>query len=707
MNPLPPSLARLHDLAYNLRWTWDHTTRTLFERLDPNFWMERGPDPVGTLLSVSVDQLARAADDPDYRALYERVVADFDDYMAAKNTWFESAHGDRSRTRIAYFSAEFGLTEVLPIFSGGLGMLAGDHLRSASDLGVPLAGVGLLYRQGYFTQTLDHDGWQSERRDANDFTRLPLTLETDGEGTPKSVLVHFPGRQVRAQIWRAQVGRVPLYLLDTDVPENSPEDRGITGQLYGGDREMRIQQEMVLGVGGMHALAAMEIDPDVVHLNEGHSAFALLERARRAAAQTGVDYWTALKQTGARTVFTTHTPEPAGHDYFAPDLVRKYLGGYAREMGVSVEEILPLGRRNGYDSAEYFCMTIIALRAAGFSNGVSRLHGEVCREMWQSIWPQISEENVPISSVTNGVHYQSWSSPETIELYDKYLGGEWRNRPDDRNLWANIEKIPDAELWNIHRERRSRLVDFTRRRLRRQWEARGLSSEEIAATDSALDPHALTLVFCRRVVPYKRIGLLLRDPDRLIKLLTNTERPVQLIYAGKASPGDEYGRQMVHRIVQLSQRPDLHGRLAFLEDYNMAVARTLAEGADVWLNTPRRPHEASGTSGMKAAVCGTLNASVLDGWWDEAWNAAAPHAPAIGWAFGAETSLNEEADDRRDSETLFSLLEDQIVPLFYERGEGELPSEWIAQVKSSLEQLGPVFNTHRMVKEYCAKGYFR
>ncbi|BDI29134.1 alpha-glucan phosphorylase [Capsulimonas corticalis] len=705
MNSLPESLSRLRDLAYNLRWTWDHDTLALFERLDPDLWTERGADPLGVLLHISSEKLTQAANDPDTIALYQRIVADFDDYMAAKNTWYEAEHGERGAPKIAYFSAEFGLTEVLPIFSGGLGMLAGDHLRSASDLGLPLAGVGLLYRQGYFTQFLDHDGWQGERHDVNDFTQLPLTLEMDAQGAPKSVLIHFPGRQVRAQIWRVQVGRIPLYLLDTDVPENSPEDRGITGQLYGGDREMRIQQEMVLGIGGVHALAAMEIDPEVVHLNEGHSAFAVLERARRAAAAHGGDYWEALRATGAKTVFTTHTPEAAGHDYFAPDLTRKYLGGYAREMGVSIEDILPLGRRNGYDGAEYFCMTIIALRVAGFSNGVSRLHGEVCREMWHSVWPQLVEANVPIGAVTNGVHYQSWASRETIALYDRFLGPEWRDRPDDHKIWANIEKISDRELWDTHRERRERLVDFTRHRVRTQMKARGLSEEEIAG--DALDPNTLTIVFCRRVVRYKRIDLLLRDVDRLTRLLTNEERPVQIIYSGKATPGDDYGRGMIHQIVQLSQRPELRRHLVFLEDYNMAIARTLAEGADIWLNTPRRPQEASGTSGMKAAVCGTLNCSVLDGWWDEAVNDSEPHAPPIGWSFGEETGMNADADDRHDSETLFSLLENQIVPMFYENGKDGLPTEWIARVKSSLQQLGPKFNTHRMVKEYCRKGYFR
>ncbi len=703
---LPEPLKRLRDLAYNLRWAWNHDTIELFRRLDSELWETTGHNPVRMLGTIDQAQLEAAAADEGFLAQLERVARDFDAYLAGESTWFRRVHGAAEGPLIAYFSAEFGLTECLSIFAGGLGVLAGDHLKSASDLGVPLVGVGLLYQQGYFRQYLNEAGWQQEAYEDNDFYTLPLTLERQPDGSPLLIEVPYPGRTVAARVWRAQAGRVALYLLDTNIPENGPGDRDITDQLYGGDLEMRIQQEIMLGIGGYRALLALGLEPTVYHMNEGHSAFLALERIRHLMETDGLSFAEAREAASAGLIFTTHTPVAAGHDYFPPELMDRYFGEYARGLGLSRQEFLALGRQNPNNESEAFCMTILALRLAAYSNGVSQLHGQVSRRMWQGIWPGVPEDEIPIGHVTNGVHFQSWISHEMDELYDRYLGPRWREEPADQAVWQRVAHIPAEELWRTHERRRERLVAFARRRLRAQLEQRGAPQAEIEAADEVLDPEALTIGFARRFATYKRATLLLRDPERLARILNDPEHPVQIIFAGKAHPRDDAGKEMIRQVVQLARQEPFRRRIVFLEDYDMAIARYLVQGADVWLNTPRRPREASGTSGMKAAANGVLNLSTLDGWWDEAWRNADPTVNPIGWAIGRGEEYDDLThQDQVEAEALYTLLERDVIPTFYDRGPDGLPRRWIARMKASIRTLCHFFNTHRMVREYTERFY--
>ncbi len=730
---LPASLERLRELAYNLRWAWNHDTIELFRRLDRDpsmgsghsLWETTGHNPVRMLGAIDQAQLEAAAADEGFLAHLERVSRDFDAYLAGESTWFRRIHGRAEDPLIAYFSAEFGLTECLSIFAGGLGVLAGDHLKSASDLGLPLVGVGLLYQQGYFRQYLNAAGWQQEAYEDNDFHNLPLTLERGLDGVPLTVEVPYPGRQVVAQVWRVQVGRVPLYLLDTNVPANNPVDRDITDQLYSGDLEMRIRQEIMLGIGGYRALEALGLEPTAYHMNEGHSAFLALERVRQIMETHGLSFAEAREAASASLVFTTHTPVAAGHDYFPPDLMDRYFRHYARSLGLSHREFLGLGRRNPANKRERFCMTILALRLATHSNGVSRLHGQVSRRMWLGIWPGVPEDEIPIVHVTNGVHFRSWISLEMNQLYDRYLGPRWQEEPADQTVWQRAEHIAAEELWRTHERRRERMVAFVRRRLRGQLERRGAPQAEIEAAEEVLDPEALTIGFARRFAMYKRATLLLRDPERLERILNDRQRPVQIIFAGKAHPRDDAGKELIRQIVQLSRREGFGRRLVFIEDHDMAVARYLVQGADVWLNTPLRPREASGTSGMKAAANGVLNLSILDGWWDEAWDFGFRNADfglkdvhrpnpqftihnpqSFGWAIGrGEPYDDRDYQDQVEAEALYGLLERDVVPTFYDRGADGLPRHWIARMKASIGALCHFFNTHRMVREYTERFY--
>ncbi len=696
---LPAPLKRLRDVAYNLRWAWNHDTIELFRRLDSDLWETTGHNPVLMLGAIDQAQLGAATADEGFMAHLERVSRDFDAYVAGESTWFRRAHKEAKGSLVAYFSAEFGLTECLSIFAGGLGVLAGDHLKSVSDLGVPLVGVGLLYQQGYFRQYLNEAGWQQEAYEDNDFHNLPLTLERS-QGTPLTVKVSYPGRQVVAQVWRAQVGRVALYLLDTNVPANAPADRDITDQLYGGDLEMRIKQEIMLGIGGYRALEALGLEPTVYHINEGHSAFLSLERIRRLMDTHGLSFAEAREAASASLVFTTHTPVPAGHDYFPPDLMDRYFTEYARGLGLSHREFLGLGRQDPHNESEPFCMTILALRLAAHSNGVSRLHSQVSRRMWQGIWPGVPEAEIPIGYVTNGVHFRSWISHEMDQLYDRYLGPRWREEPADQTVWQRAERIPAEELWRTHERRRERLVVFARRRLRAQLARRGAPQAEVEAADEVLDPEALTIGFARRFATYKRATLLLRDPERLARILNDPERPVQIIFAGKAHPRDDAGKELIRQVVSLARQERFRRRIIFLEDYGMAVARYLVQGADVWLNTPRRPREASGTSGMKATANGVLNLSTLDGWWDEAYR------PEVGWAIGRGETYHDPAyQDQVEAEALYDLLERDVVSTFYDRDANGLPRRWIARMKASIGALCHFFNTHRMVRAYTERFY--
>jgi starch phosphorylase len=696
---LPPEIEGLRKLAYNVRWAWNHETIELFRRLDNDLWEKSGHNPVLMLGTIDQAQLEEAAKDDGFLTHLARVEQDFDDYIAGKTSWFRLAHANEPGPLVAYFSAEFGLTECLSIFAGGLGVLAGDHMKSASDLGVPLIGVGLLYQEGYFSQYLNEAGWQQENYSDNDFHNLPLMLEQTKDGKPLTVQVAYPGRQITAQIWRVNVGRIPLFLLDTNIAANNADDRRITYQLYGGDLEMRIKQEIMLGIGGFRALEALGLKPVVYHMNEGHSAFLALERIRRLIEENGLSFDEAREAASAGLIFTTHTPVAAGHDNFPPKMMDSYFSDYMKALGLTRQQFLALGKGNpaGDDS---FCMTVLALQMAAQSNGVSRLHGKVSRHMWQHLWPEVPEDEIPIRHVTNGVHFLSWIALETKQLYDRYLGPRWRSEPADQKVWGRAKQISNEELWRTHERRRERLVAFARRRLRQQLIRRGAPQQEIEAAYDALDPDALTIGFARRFATYKRATLILQDPERLSRILNSADRPVQIIFAGKAHPKDDPGKQLIQKIVQLASTETFRRRIVFLEDYDMAVARYLVQGSDLWLNSPLRPREASGTSGMKAAANCVLNISVLDGWWEEAYKTE------VGWAIGrGETYQDLEYQDQVEAEALYDELERDVVPTFYDRRADGLPRGWIDYMKTSISELCHFFNTNRMVAQYTEEYY--
>jgi glycogen phosphorylase len=697
---LPAALARLKDVAYNLHWAWDQNAIALFRRLDSDLWETTQHNPVKMLGTVAQSQLEAAANDEGFLSHLRTVSEGLDAYLGEKATWFQRTQRERSPGTIAYFSAEFGISECLNIFAGGLGMLAGDHLKSSSDLGIPLVAIGLLYQQGYFRQYLNEAGWQQEAYPDNDFYAMPLVLERDANGTPLVIKVHYPGDIVTARIWRAQVGRVPLYLLDSNVPENRADYRDITDQLYGGDKETRIRQEVLLGIGGYRALKALQINPTVYHMNEGHSAFLSLERVRWLMETQNLSFAEASVAASAGLAFTTHTVVDAGHDYFDPDLVLRYLGEEAYQLGLNNKDFLALGRQNPNNDSELFCMTILAMKMASFTNGVSKLHAAVTRKVWQNMWPGVPREEVPVTHVTNGVHMCTWLSRDVGQLYERYLGLRWQTEPLDPATWKRVEQIPAEELWRTHERRRERLVAFTRQRLKAQLIRRGAPQWEVEAAGEALDPDGLTIGFARRFATYKRATLIMRDAERLAKLLNNPEQPVQIIFAGKAHPRDDPGKEFIRQIARLAGQEAFRRRVVFLENYDMSVARYLVQGCDVWLNNPLRPQEASGTSGMKAVLNGVLNLSTLDGWWDEAYQTE------VGWAIGrGETYENQDYQMQVEAEALYGLLEKDIVPTFYERGLDGLPRRWIAKMKASIEGLAPFFNTHRMVAEYTRRVY--
>lgn len=696
---LPAVLEPLSSLAFNLHWEWDPEAIDLFRRLEPDLWEASGHNPVLMLGHIDQQRLRLLARDDGFIAQMERVTERLVRYISHRPVW-PVALGQEPTPQIAYLSAEFGLTECLQIYSGGLGILAGDHMKAASDIGLPLLGIGLLYQEGYFRQYLNPDGWQQERYPQNDFHNLPIKPLQAADGSPLTVRVDFPGRLVAVRLWQAQVGRVPLYLLDTNVPENSEADRGITNQLYGGNNEKRIQQEMILGIGGVRALERLGLHPPVFHMNEGHSAFLALERIRNLMTERHLSFDEARVLASAGNVFTTHTPVSAGSDYFPPNLVDYYLGSYYEALGISRDRFLALGRQNANDPNESFCTTVLALRLANFRFGVSRLHGQVARHIWHGCWPEVPEDEVPIGHVTNGVHTATWASIDMASLLERYLGPRWHEDPADKALWEGVSSIPDEELWRTHERRRERLVAFTRRRLREQRMAVGAPAADVEMASEVLRPDALTIGFARRFATYKRATLLFRDPERLARLLGDRDRPVQIIIAGKAHPADDPGKDLIRQVLHFTRRPDLAHSVVFLEDYDLVVARYLVQGVDVWLNTPRRPLEASGTSGMKAALNGALNMSILDGWWDEA------YYPEIGWAIGnGEEYADLEQQDRIESDALYHLLEVDVQPLFYRRGSDRLPREWIAKVKAAMRAICPVFNTQRMVQEYTRDGY--
>ena len=696
---LPAPLEPLKKLAGNFRWTWDHDARDVFRTIDKEAWDRSEHNPVAFVNGLSKERLEKLSQDAFFLARLNEAADALDAYLGAE-TWFDRAYPDeRDRTKVAYFCFEFGISEGLPIYSGGLGILAGDHVKAASDLGIPLVGIGLLYNRGYFRQRLTHDGWQQEVYPTYDFYQMPLTLARDAGGKPIRVEVEFPDRVVTCQIWKAEVGRVPLYLLDSNVLENQPWDQGITDALYGGDTDMRIRQEMILGIGGMRALTALGIKPSVCHLNEGHAAFLSLERIRQFMRERGTDFRTARQATVGANVFTTHTPVPAGFDRFEPEMVERYLGRMAGELGLPFNEFMGLGRLDPADAGERFNMALLAMSASNNVNGVAALHGAVSRELFANRWPNLPEEEVPIGSVTNGIHTATWTSRRMSDLFDRYLGPVWRERPEDEASWAAIADVPDEELWHELEIQRGELVRYARGRLRSGLESQGAGRMEPAELAGVLDPHILTIGFARRFATYKRGSLMLTDRERLKSILYHAERPVQILIAGKAHPHDEAGKKIIQDLVNFMAE-GARNRMVFLEDYDMRVARKLVQGVDVWLNNPRRPHEASGTSGMKVVPNGGLNCSVLDGWWDEGYD------PALGWAIGGRTDVGDEGrQDWLDSRAFYHLLETQIAPTFYHRVDGGVPRDWIRMVKRSIMAHAPRFSTARMVAEYADRFY--
>ncbi|MCY3978282.1 MAG: alpha-glucan family phosphorylase [Chloroflexi bacterium] len=700
---LPPQLGRLHELTYNLRWSWDHESIALFRRLDPDLWEETGHNPEWMLGRMSQERLNDLVHDTSFMAHYARVCRSFDEYLRAEHTWFAGKYSQLERQPlIAYFSMEFGLTECLQNYSGGLGVLSGDHLKSASDLGLPLVGVGILYQEGYFHQYLNADGFQQESYPLNDYVNQPVKLQTDAESQPVKITVPLPGRELFAQIWKVQVGRASIYLLDTNIDDNLlEEDRNLTDRLYGGDRRTRIRQEMLLGIGGVRLLRALNIDADVFHMNEGHSAFLLLERIRNYMFDNQHSFEQAKALTAASSVFTVHTPVSAGLERFEFDLIDEHFTDLMAELGLSRDQFLDLGREN-MGHYELFSMSVMALHLSAGTNGVAKLHGEVSRDMWKWVYPNVPVHEVPIRAITNGVHVQTWVSQEMAQLFDRYLDPGWRSAESRREVWEGVASIPDAELWRTHVRRRERLVAFARDRLRLQLQRRGVSQTEIEEADEALNPDALTIGFARRFATYKRATLIFRDLGRLRKLMTDPGRPVQFIFAGKAHPHDNEGKELIRTIVNVARDPDFRNSVVFLENYDMNVARYMVQGVDVWLNNPRRPKEASGTSGMKVIYNGGLNCSIPDGWWAEAYRSD------IGWSIGHGEEYREDEwahQDYVESQALYNLLEQDIVPLFYRQARDGLPREWIRRVKRSMRELAPRFNTHRMVQQYSEEFY--
>ena len=696
---IPERIARLRELAYNLWWSWNAEASALYASIDPALWDRVEHSAVRILCDADGETLARCAADPDFLARYDAVIAAFDAYMQSSDTWFSRAHPETANRVIAYFCAEFGLHESLPIYSGGLGILAGDHCKEASDLGLPFVGVGFLYPQGYFRQRVTAGGQQEAIYDKLSLSQAPATPALDPEGREIRISVELPGRTVYAKVWRIQVGRVPLYLMDTDVDPNGPSDRTLSARLYGGDHEVRIAQEIVLGVGGVRTLRALGIDASVWHMNEGHSAFLGLERCRELVQGLEVPFEVAREIAAANAIFTTHTPVAAGNDVFSFELVDRYFADYWPQLGLDREAFHQLAREE-VDWGAGFSMTVLALRLSAQHNGVSKLHGDVSRAMWRFLWPQIEEEEVPIGSITNGVHTATWLAPRLGALYGRYLGADWYARLDDPGAWSRINEIPDGELWETHRKLKGELIAFARARTERQRWRHGEGRAALAAVGRLLNPAALTLGFARRFATYKRATLLLRDPERLARLLHNPERPIQIIFAGKAHPADGAGQEFIKQVYEYSRRPAFAGSIVFLEDYDIDIARQLVGGVDVWLNTPIRPYEASGTSGEKAGLNGVPNCSIRDGWWDEAYTGS------NGWAVGdAREYQDAETRDDADADALYTLLEREIAPLYYDRGLDEIPHNWLAVMKESIRTVAPAFSMRRMVKEYTESLY--
>ena len=698
---LPKELEPLLEITKNFWWCWNQKAVNLLRTIDIDNYDEKDHNPIRILGESSQECFYNMLHDDAAMMNLAEVYDEFKTYMN-QETWYASLD-DSQKTeneKIAYFSFEYGLHESLPNYSGGLGILSGDYLKSASDLGLPFIAVGLLYRKGYFRQYLNADGWQQEYDIENDFFNLALEKVLDSNGETMKVDVDLPGRKVYAQIWKANVGRIQLYYLDANIEENSVEDRDITAQLYGGNLETRIQQEILLGIGGIKALKKLGIKPTIYHMNEGHSAFLSLERIRQLMIDDKLDRKTAREVVFSSNVFTTHTPVPAGNDVFPIEMMQKYFVDYIKQIDTSMEEFLKLGKIDPNNQKEDFCMTVLALNLSAENNGVSELHGHVSREMWKDIWKGVPAKELPIDSITNGIHTLSWISFDMQNLLDRYLGPRWRTKPLEYGIWERVQKIPDAELWRTHERRKERLIDFCRERLKAQIINRGFTKNEINHAEQILTPEALTIGFARRFATYKRGTLLFRDIDRLKKIISNPHRPVQIIFAGKAHPHDNGGKELIKNIAEICRREEFRDHIVFLEDYDINVARYMVQGVDVWLNNPRRPLEASGTSGMKVPPNGGLNFSILDGWWDEAYDGQ------NGWAIGNREEYTDlEYQDEVESNALYNVLENEIIPLYYERGRDDIPRQWVTAMKWSMQTVCPQFSTNRMVADYFNKFY--
>lgn len=695
---LPSRIAKLKELAYNYWWCWNYNAKELFIRINNRLWDEVNHNPVLLINRLSQEELEELASQNEFVSYLDFVYETFRRYLESEG-WYNRLSNEKDGT-IVYLSPEFGINESFPNYSGGLGALSGDHLKTSSDLGIPLVGIGLLYQQGYFRQKLTQSGWQNELYIPNDFFSLPLFIQRDRNGDPLVIELDFPLGKVYAQVWRMEIGKIHLFLLDTNIEKNIPEYRDITDQLYGGDRETRIQQEFILGIGGIRALKTIGIEPEVCHLNEGHAAFALFERIKQSIHKYNLDFHSAMQIVIGSTIFTTHTPVPAGNEVFELDLVKKYFTSYAKDLGITIDELLALGQINPHNPNEKFSMTVLGLKLSSYRNGVSRLHGKVARRMWKELWKNIPDEEIPIQHITNGVHTMTWVAREFAELFDRYMTPRWRTDTDDQELWNQVDMISSDEIWREKQRRKVRLILFTRNYLKQKQKG-FLPPEQLNKINDYLNPDALTIGFARRFVTYKRATLLFKDMERLKTILTNPECPVQIIIAGKAHPQDTQGKETIQKIIHNVRTYSLDRYVVFLEDYDMVIARLMVKGCDVWLNTPIRPLEASGTSGMKAALNGTVNLSILDGWWDEAFNSS------NGFAIGhGEEYSNWEEQEIIESNSLYDILEQEIIPMYYERSKiSRIPERWVEVMKNSIKTIASNFSSMRMVKEYTLKFY--
>ena len=702
VNPqLPKRIGKLSEIANNLWWSWNTEFLRLFKMIDRDLWETCEKNPVKFLKQVSQDRLEAVATNQEFLKEYDRLAKEFDDYVTSKNTWFSNKYPENKKDLIAYFSAEYGLDQTIPIYSGGLGILSGDHLKSASDLGIPLVAVGLLYKNGYFHQKINGYGDQETEYNNIDLSNLPINPVKDENGEELKIYVKFEKRKIYLKVWKINVGRIKLYLLDSDIDENEPGDREVTLKLYGGDQEMRIKQEIVLGMGGTNLLTrALGLNPTVYHMNEGHSAFLILELIKNIIKEKKVSFEVAKDIASSKTVFTTHTPVPAGNDIFPIALVEKYFKEFWPRLGLDREEFLKLGMKPCTDLEPGFNMGILALKVAGKKNGVSKLHGAVSRELFGDVWPEIAANESPITYVTNGIHTCSWLAPSLKELYNKYLIPYWQDNIYKDEVWENINNIPNQELWEIHQKRKQKLLEIVKESTTNRLRRSGYSYEEINDITSKLNPNALTIGFARRFATYKRATLIFRDLERITQILNNAERPVQLIFAGKAHPADKEGQDLIKRIHEISMMPQFKGKIFLLENYNIAMSRYLVSGVDVWLNNPRRPMEASGTSGQKASVNGVVNFSVLDGWWAEGYN------QKNGWTIGTNAEYpSYEEQDIADSQSMYYTLENKIIPAYYAKDENGISKKWMQYMKNSIMSTGGKYSTARMVVDYTNQLY--